>query len=141
MVLNHKCSDCCGGQAGAGDALFIICVEPLFRAIQKSQNIIGFKVRSPFSLEHTECKLAGYADDFTLVVANIESIREIFNLYYRFFEFSGVYLNPDKTKILKIGPHYDELDSEVEVSYGNKVYNLKTSKQIKICGVSHPIYK
>jgi len=120
-------------------ALFIICVEPLFRAIQKSQNIVGFKVRSPYSLEHVECKLAGYADDITPIVANIESVHEVFNLYYNFSLFSGVYLNPDKTEVLKTGPHYNEPSSEIVVKYGNEYYNLKISKQIKICGVSHPM--
>jgi hypothetical protein len=120
-------------------ALFIICVEPLFRAIQKSQHISGFSVRSPFTLEHNEVKLAGYADDLTPIAANIESIKEIFKLYYQFSEISGIYLNPDKTEILKIGPHYSEPISEIIVCYGPKTYKIKTSTSIKICGIFHPM--
>jgi len=119
-------------------ALFVICVEPLFRAIQKSQNIKGFNVRSPFTLERNECKLAGYADDLTPIVSNVESIEETFKLYYKFSQRSGVYLNPDKTEILKAGPHYVDPISEIIVSYGPKIYKITTSKNMKICGVVHP---
>jgi len=121
-------------------ALFIICVEPLFRAIQSAQNIKGFKVRSPFSLEHTECKLAGYADDFTPILSNLESVKEIFRIYHKFSLISGVYLNPDKTEILKVDPHYNDPQIAIEVEYGPKLYSINTSKQIVVCGISHPIH-
>jgi len=120
-------------------ALFILCVEPLFRAIKNSQNIVGFKVRSPYTLETTECKLTGYADDFTPIAGNIESLKEVFRIYHKFSLISGVYLNPDKTEILKIGPHYGEPPIEIAVEYGDKNYNITTSNRIIICGVSHPI--
>jgi len=121
-------------------ALFVICVEPLFRAIQEAQNISGLKVRSPNSMEQVECKIAGYADDFTPIAANVDSVREIFKLYYKFSQISGIQLNPEKTEILKIGPHYDDPDYEITVEYGQKQHKVKTSKQIVVCGVSHPMY-
>lgn len=72
-------------------ALFVICVEPLFRAIQEAQGISGLKVRSPYSMEQVECKISGYADDFTPIAANVESIKEIFKTYYKFSQISGIY--------------------------------------------------
>ncbi len=120
-------------------ALFIICVEPFFRAIHAAQNIKGFSVRSPFTLETTECKLAGYADDFAPILSNIESVEEVFALYYKFSQLSGVYLNPDKTEVIKIGPHQNDPEDEIYVTYGHKTYLIKSSKRIVICGVSHPI--
>jgi len=120
-------------------ALFIICVEPLFRAIQNSQYINGFKVRSPYTLESTECKLAGYADDFTPIVADIESVREVFRIYHSFSLISGVYLNPDKTEILTIGPQYGLPPTEILVEYGDKRHLITTTKRVTVCGVSHPM--
>jgi len=120
-------------------ALFIICVEPFFRAIHKTQSIKGFTVRSPYTLEQTECKLAGYADDFTPILSDIESVKNVFELYYKFSLLSGVYLNPDKTEIIKVGPHYTDPDIEISVTYGGNSYNITTSKQIVVCGISHPI--
>ncbi len=120
-------------------ALFIICVEPLFRAIQEAQGISGLKVRSPYTLEQVECKISGYADDFTPIAANVESIKEIFKIYYKFSQISGIHLNPGKTEILKIGPHYNDPDYEIVVEYGQKVYNVKTSRQIVVCGITHPM--
>jgi len=120
-------------------ALFIICVEPLFRSIQDSQNITGYKVRSPYSLETTECKLAGYADDFTPIVSNPESIKEVIKIYHKFSLLSGIYLNPDKTEVLKVGPHGSDPVQELVVDYGGQLYRIKPSKHIVVCGVSHPI--
>jgi len=120
-------------------ALFVICVEPFFRAVQSAQNVKGFTVRSPYTLEQTECKLAGYADDFTPILADKESVVEIFKLYHNFSLLSGVYLNPDKTEVLRVGPHQNEPESEIHVTYGQKTYLIQTSKQMVVCGVSHPM--
>jgi len=60
-------------------ALFVICVEPLFRAIQDAQNVKGYIIRSPYTLEQKECKLAGYADDFTPILSGIESTNSLFS--------------------------------------------------------------
>jgi len=120
-------------------ALFILCVEPLFRAIHNSHNIIGFKVRSPYTLESTECKLTGYADDFTPIVANVESVKEVFRIYHQYSLISGVYLNPDKTEILKIGPQYGEPPTDIAVEYGDKNYVITTTNRVIVCGVSHPM--
>ena len=120
-------------------ALFVICVEPFFRAIQATQNILGFKTRSPYTLEQVECKLAGYADDFTPIVANLESVRAVFELYHKFSTISGIYLNPEKTEILKIGPHHNDPEMEICIQYGQESHHIKTSNRIVVCGVSHPI--
>ncbi len=120
-------------------ALFIICVEPFFRAIQATQSIKGLEIRSPYSFQQVECKLAGYADDFTPIVANINSVNEVFKLYHKFSSISGIYLNPEKTEILKVGPHSDGPESEIMIQYGQDSYQITTSKRIVVCGVSHPI--
>jgi len=120
-------------------ALFVICVEPFFRAMQASQNISGLKTRSPYSLEQVECKLAGYADDFTPIVANLESVHAVFELYHKFSSISGIYLNPEKTEILKIGPHHNDPEMEIRIQYGQESYQIKTTRRIVVCGVSHPM--
>jgi len=120
-------------------ALFVICVEPLFRAIQNAQNVKGYIIRSPYTLEQTECKLAGYADDFTPILSGIESVTEIFKLYHKFSLLSGVYLNPDKTEVIRAGPHQNDPETEINVTYGQESYAIKISKRMVVCGVSFPI--
>jgi len=120
-------------------ALFVICVEPLFRAIHNDQNLKGFIVRSPYTMEQKECKLTGYADDFTPILSSMNSVVEIFNLYHKFSLHSGVYLNPDKTEVIRVGPHQNDPETEINVTYGQKSYIIKISKQMVVCGVSHPM--
>jgi len=119
-------------------ALFVIIIDPLVRAIERSNEIKSIEVTSPFTGEKIEVKTSVYADDLTPIASNMDSVQNIFHLYHKFSKVSGLYLNPDKTEILCVGGRHPKPRS-INIQYGDEIYNITLSQRIKVCGISHPI--
>jgi hypothetical protein len=112
-------------------AIFIICIDPLIRNINKNKSIIPVKIGE--NTTRVNFKAAAYADDISVVCLNTsESIQNVFSEYNRLSQRSGLELNADKTEILKL---YEEGQTEVDFRYGNQTHRISTVNKIKICGL------
>ena len=125
-----------------GDALscilFVLCMEPLIRKIQNNVRIETINVVSPTTRVEVKPKVFAYADDLNPMVRNENSIQEVISEYERFSMLSGIYINPDKTEILRIGPQINNVQT-VRVVYCGTNYDVPVLSKIKICGIFHPI--
>jgi hypothetical protein len=119
-------------------ALFVIIIDPMLRAVERSNEIKSLEITSPFTNKKVELKISGYADDLTPVVNSLTSVQNVFHLYHRFSKVSGLYLNAQKTEILCIGG-IQPAPQSVEIEYGDQTYDIVLSQRIKVCGISHPI--
>ena len=82
--------------------LFVLAAEILAEAIRSNTNIKGITIRDK---EH---KLSQYADDTTLFLKQEEhSIRSCMRTLLEFEEISGLKINKEKTKVVKIGVERD----------------------------------
>jgi len=122
-----------------GDALscslFILCMDPLIRNINKNNKIEGIKFKSKKADSDVEVKCSGYADDVAVICLNKEeSIREVFKEYERLTRKSGLELNADKTEILQLGGTVDR-HKIYEFEYLDTKYALTSVERIKICGL------
>ena len=66
-------------------------------AIKKNTYIKGIKV------ENEVFKICQMADDTTIFVKDIESIENLMNLMNRFYEYTGLKINLDKSQVIPIG--------------------------------------
>jgi hypothetical protein len=108
-------------------AIFIICIDPLLRNINKSEIITGVKIRN------LSFKCGAYADDVSVICNRVESsIQGVFNEYNRLTERSGLELNADKTEILRLN---SEEIKEITFSYNKTNIKIKTLQSVKICGL------
>ena len=96
--------------------LFILCVEVLAHSIRKDVQILGL----PFG--ENEVKQVLYADDITLLVQDMESIRRLELIFGSFRQISGLKLNKDKTKVLTLGCNQG---GDYNFPFGQKVEVLK----------------
>jgi hypothetical protein len=79
-------------------ALFLIIIDPMLRAVERSNKIKSLEITSPFTTKKVELKISGYADDLTQVVNSLTSLQNVFHLYHRFSKVSGLYLMPKKLR-------------------------------------------
>ena len=113
-------------------ALFIICIDPLLRNINKNNRIKKIKITRKNRInEEITFKGAAYADDIS-VICEKSSIQEVFNEYQRLTSRSGLELNADKTEILILNKSDNE---ETEIKYNNKYFKIMSVNKIKICGL------
>ena len=77
--------------------LFVLGVEILASAIRADSNIKGIKVNEK------DIKLVQYADDTTLFLKDIKSVKNCIQLMNKFENISGLHLNIDKTKAKWLG--------------------------------------
>jgi hypothetical protein len=122
-----------------GDALscslFILCMDPLIRNINKNSKIEGIKFQSKKMGRSVVVKCSGYADDVAVICLNkVESLREVFREYERLTRISGLELNADKTEILQLGGYVDR-QKKYNFEYLNVQYALTSVDKIKICGL------
>jgi hypothetical protein len=121
-----------------GDALsctlFILAIEPLMRNIEKNANIKSLKSNM---LDFVWPKVLGYADDITCLTVNQDrGKQEVFKLYEKFSNISGLYLNAEKTEILNFssnGPAAHEASDIIR--YCGQDYDIVPVKKIKINGL------
>ena len=77
--------------------LFIICVEVLFIQVRENDDINGIKV------DDREIKLSAFADDADFLIANVKSLKLIFDICSRFQSYSSLKLNLEKSEACWIG--------------------------------------
>ena len=87
-----------------GDALscilFIMCMEPLLRNIERNNGIQSLK-SDGLNLELP--KALAYADDVNAIIRNTdEGVQNIFTEYERLTRLSGLELNASKTELLQL---------------------------------------
>jgi len=115
-----------------GDALscsiFIICIDPLLRNLNRNKEIVEIKTRAGAGF-----KAAAYADDISIVCKNSATcIQQVFREYERLTNLSGLELNADKTEILSMNS--DE-EKTFQFVYNKQRYCIRSVRKIKICGL------
>ena len=92
-------------------AIFIICIDPLIRNLNRNAEISPVRIKLKNMLETINFKAAAYADDISVICLNTsEAIQGVFSEYNRLTQLSGLELNADKTEILKL---YEEGQTEI----------------------------
>jgi len=81
--------------------LFIVAVEFLALSIRNCESINGIMFGD---YEH---KITQYADDATITVADLDSIKHVFGKIDKYSKISGLVLNTEKTKGIWMGPLKD----------------------------------
>ena len=138
ILINGHMSDAIEIKRGVkqGDALscalFIICIDPLLRNINKNSRIEQIKLSGKKGSK-IDFKCAAYADDISIICTkNNESIRQVFVEYERLTSRSGLELNADKTEILSLNSNEQET---YNIYYKNVDFIIQTVEKIKICGL------
>ena len=78
--------------------LFTIGIEILGNAIRRSNEIKGIEID-----ERNTLKLTLYADDTTVFLRDVQSLKNLFNLLAQFENCSGLRINPTKSELLWLG--------------------------------------
>jgi hypothetical protein len=117
-------------------AIFIICIDPLLRNLNKNKLIIPIRLNprnTDVVPKNGYFKSSAYADDISVICKNsVMSIQQVFREYDRLTNKSGLELNADKTEILNLKS--DEMKS-ILFRYNNQNFQINTVKNIKICGL------
>jgi hypothetical protein len=116
-------------------AIFIICIDPLIRNIEKNCRIEPIVINKMNNRGRIgiEFKAAAYADDISVICRNSqESIQQVFNEYSRLTKRSGLELNAEKTEILRLDGNNQ---FEINIEYGGSIHRIKSVTKIKICGL------
>jgi len=114
-------------------AIFIICIDPLLRNLNKSNKIKEINICRNRKHGKIGYKAAAYADDISVICQNDpESIQHVFKEYERLTVKSGLELNADKTEILILNNTQSET---VSFEYLGEKIEIKTVEKMKICGL------
>jgi exonuclease III len=114
-------------------AIFILCIDPLLRNINKSKNIKGITIRQKNNDNSITFKAGAYADDVSVMCMNEnESIQGVFNEYSRLTNRSGLELNAEKTEILQLNS--SEI-ATITFKYNAQELSVQTVTKMKICGL------
>ena len=115
-------------------AIFILCIDPLLRNINKNDKIKPIELITKNSKLRCIHKACGFADDISIICSDDQvSINEIFAEYQRLTNKSGLTLNADKTEILSLKQNAPEI--KYKIKYNNCTIEIKNSSSIKICGI------
>jgi len=113
-------------------ALFIICIDPLLRNINKNKQIKEIKISRKNNInKEMKFKGAAYADDIS-VICDTNTIQFVFDKYQRLTSRSGLELNADKTEILILNKTEK---GRIKIEYNKKKFQIDTVNKIKICGL------
>ena len=123
-----------------GDALscilFILCMEPLLKNIEKNQEIQSLPSQD---LDSNLPRVVAYADDVNGIIANDpRTLQELFREYERLTKLAGLELNAEKTEILPIiseNLRIDKTQLIFHFEYFNKNYILKPVPETRINGI------
>ena len=77
--------------------LFVLGVEVIAATIRAENGIKGIIING------SEQKLVQYADDTTIFLRDINSVKNLIQLMYKYERISGLHLNVDKTKAMWLG--------------------------------------
>ena len=122
-----------------GDALscilFIMCMEPLLRNIEKNDSIKPIRSRNLGTLP----KALSYADDVNCIVSNDpRTLQKIFTEYERLTNLAGLELNAAKTEILPFVSENLNLDKSMMrflFQYNRNQYSLSAVQEMKVNGI------
>ena len=78
--------------------LFTIGIEILGNAIRRSNEIKGIEID-----ERNTIKLTQYADDTTVFLRDVQSLKKLFNLLAQFENCSRLRISPTKSELLWLG--------------------------------------
>ena len=114
--------------------LFIICIDPLLRNLNKNREIKEIRIRRRNGTDSgIKFKSSAYADDISVICQNESGcIQNIFHEYDRLTRRSGLELNADKTEILKLNSSEND---NFCIVYSEKSFRVQTVNKIKICGL------
>ena len=111
--------------------LFIMCMEPLLRNIDRNEEISPLKSTL---LDTNLPKSYAYADDVSCTISDeIGSLNALLKEYGRLTRMSGLELNADKTEIMRIGK--DPNERRYNVTYLGRSYELVSEESIKLNGL------
>jgi hypothetical protein len=114
-------------------AIFILCIDPLIRNLNKNKKIIGISMKTKMSNKRFEHKSSGYADDISIICRDSrECLEGIFEEYQRLTRRSGLELNAEKTEILRLS---EAEEKDYHFKYMGSQHVIKNVRKIKICGV------
>ena len=114
-------------------ALFVICIDPLLRAIERSTQVKMIQIVKFDNFGSV--KTLSYADDITVICKDLDSIQEVLNIYNTFSKLSGIELNIPKTEIIKIGCRNTERITTLTITYDHERHDIITQEHAKICGL------
>ena len=115
-------------------ALFVICIDPLLRAIENDNNIKGTQFQ--YNNLAFGVKVLAYADDITIICSSLESIQATIDLYQKFAQISGIQLNVNKTEILIAGCPNCERIKAFKIKYNDSIVIINSQLSVKICGIT-----
>jgi hypothetical protein len=113
-------------------AIFIICIDPLLRNINKNNEIKEITIRKKNTISKLSFKASAYADDISIICKK-GCIQKVFDEYERLTLKSGLELNADKTEILLLNDHNNE--ETFNIRYNHKTFEITTVNTIRICGI------
>jgi hypothetical protein len=114
--------------------LFIICIDPLLRNLNKNREIKEIRIRRRNGTDSgIKFKSSAYADDISVICQNEPGcIQSIFREYERLTRRSGLELNADKTHLLKLNSSEND---NFSIVYSGMSFRIQTVNKIKICGL------
>jgi len=116
-----------------GDALscvlFNLCIDSLIRSLEANKKISRILINNCTM----PCAIA-YADDVA-IITNAQTLQHTFNTYYDFSRVSGLYLNVDKTEILRLSP-LSKINKFFLYDNNNKPFSINAVSAVKICGIT-----
>lgn len=83
--------------------LYTVVAEPLGLAISQERSIAGICMRN----EVLEQKIFQYADDTTLILKDVNSVKRAMDIFEKYCGGTGAKVNKEKTVYMKIGEGYD----------------------------------
>ena len=103
--------------------LFVIAMKLLAQSIRRSKDIKGIIIQ-----ENKEVKLSQYADDTTALVADVQSVSNLFDLLSLFEKCSGLKINQTKSEMLWLGSMRHRKDALFNLQISDElVYALQWS--------------
>ena len=102
--------------------LYVLCAEVLGIAIRVNTNIEGFKFN-----RNNEHKISQYADDMTVYIHTIESLKELFRVLSKYEQATNAKLNVTKTEGLWVGDWEGRDDRPLNLKW--------TSSSVKFTGI------
>jgi len=118
-------------------ALFIICIDPLLRNIERNNRIKAITINTPLTNSKISPKTGAFADDVgTLTRGDKTTLDEIFKEYKRFSKMSGIEINETKTEIMKMGRTGPFVTENICIENGVSIFRVNTVESVKICGIT-----
>jgi exonuclease III len=114
-------------------AIFILCIDPLIRNINKNKTIKEIKLVKSLKKNQIYFKGGAYADDVSVICnGSQKSIQGVFDEYSKLTKRSGLELNADKTEILRLNSN---IMQSLSIKYLGKNFKITTVESLKICGL------